>query len=97
MVKCSSDELLTAVDSITTSIENLPRDHQRYRDLLRSWVQIPPGPLFPIVQLRYCFERVLNKYRTNSAGSLLLATKKASYYILEEVSLNTSVTLKHYS
>jgi len=21
--------------------------------LLRSWVQIPPGPLFPVVQLRY--------------------------------------------
>jgi hypothetical protein len=23
---------------------------------LRSWVQIPPGPLFTVVQLRYCFE-----------------------------------------
>jgi hypothetical protein len=66
--------------------------------LLRSWVQIiPPGPFLSVRELRYCFELILNKCRTNSAGSLLLATKNASYYILEEVSLNTSVTLKHYS
>jgi hypothetical protein len=65
--------------------------------VLRSWVQIPPGPFLSVRELRYCFELILNKCRTNSAGSLHLATKKASYYILEEVSLNTSVTLKHYS
>ena len=35
--------------------------------MLRSWVQIPPGPLFPVVQLRYCFEFIFGKCRTNSA------------------------------
>jgi hypothetical protein len=23
---------------------------------LRSWVQLPPGPFLPVVQIRYCFE-----------------------------------------
>jgi hypothetical protein len=26
---------------------------ERAADDLRPWVQLPPGPLFPIVQLRY--------------------------------------------
>jgi hypothetical protein len=25
-------------------------------DLLRSWVQIPPGPLFTVLEIRYCSE-----------------------------------------
>jgi hypothetical protein len=28
-------------------------------DWLRSWVQIPPGPSFPVVQIRYWFEIIL--------------------------------------
>jgi hypothetical protein len=35
---------------------------------LRSWVQIPPGPLFPVVQLRYYFELNLDDCQTNSAA-----------------------------
>jgi hypothetical protein len=35
--------------------------------LLRSWVQIiPPGPLFTVVQVRYCFELVFDSCRTKS-------------------------------
>jgi hypothetical protein len=44
--------------------------------LLRSWVQIPPGPSFPVVQLRYWFERVLNKCRTNSAATHIEDTQR---------------------
>ena len=32
--------------------------------MLRSWVQIPPGPLLSVVQLLYCFERVFDECRT---------------------------------
>jgi hypothetical protein len=30
-----------------------------YPNWLRSWVQIPPGPSFPVVQIRYWFEVIL--------------------------------------
>jgi hypothetical protein len=29
--------------------------------LLRSWVQLPPGPSFPVVQIRHYFELVFGK------------------------------------
>jgi len=33
---------------------------------LRSWVQIiPPGPFFPVVQLRYYFRFIVGGCRTN--------------------------------
>jgi hypothetical protein len=36
--------------------------------LLRSWVQIiPPCPFLNVRKLRYCFELVLDYWRTNSA------------------------------
>jgi hypothetical protein len=39
--------------------------------LLRSWVHsIPPGPLFPVVQLRHCFEFILDNCRTDSLASM---------------------------
>jgi hypothetical protein len=38
---------------------------------LRSWVQIPPGPSFPVVQLRNYFEIVLGSFRTNPAAMAL--------------------------
>ena len=31
---------------------------------LRSWVQIPPGPLLTVLELRYYFELVLGSCRT---------------------------------
>ena len=31
---------------------------------LRSWVQLPPGPFLPVVQLRYCFELDFGDCRT---------------------------------
>ena len=34
--------------------------------LLRSWVQIPPGPLLPVVQIRHCFELVSKSCRTKT-------------------------------
>ncbi|MDQ3851882.1 MAG: hypothetical protein M3299_03495, partial [Thermoproteota archaeon] len=45
---------------------------------LRSWVQIPPGPLFPVVQLRYWIEIVLGNCPTKpeEKGS----SDKAVYY-----------------
>jgi hypothetical protein len=36
--------------------------------VLRSWVQIPPGPFLPVVQLRYWFEIVFDNCRTNSTA-----------------------------
>ncbi|HJY10905.1 MAG TPA: hypothetical protein VJ250_08125, partial [Nitrososphaeraceae archaeon] len=37
---------------------------------LRSWVQIhPPGPLFPVSEIRYCSELDFNNCQTNSAAS----------------------------
>jgi hypothetical protein len=36
--------------------------------LLRSWVQIPPGPFLSVVQIRYCSEIDFNNCRTNSAA-----------------------------
>jgi hypothetical protein len=36
--------------------------------LLRSWVQIPPGPLLSVLEIRYCFELDFGKCRTNSAA-----------------------------
>ena len=41
---------------------------QRLGSRLRSWVQIPPGPLLSVVQVRYWFELILNTWRTNSAA-----------------------------
>jgi hypothetical protein len=39
------------------------------RRVLRSWVQIlPPGPLFPVVQIRYWNELGFSDCRTNSAA-----------------------------
>ena len=38
--------------------------------LLRSWVQIPPGPLFPVVQIRYWFELVFGYCPTKSLASI---------------------------
>ena len=35
---------------------------------LRSWVQIPPGPSFPVVQLRYWFKLIFDECRTNSTA-----------------------------
>ena len=32
---------------------------------LRSWVQIPPGPLLLVLEIRYCFKRDFNDCRTN--------------------------------
>jgi hypothetical protein len=32
---------------------------------LRSWVQLPPGPFLPALEIRYCFEFNLGKCRTN--------------------------------
>ena len=39
-------------------------------DWLRSWVQLPPGPFLPVVQLRYCFELDFGKCRTKSLALL---------------------------
>jgi hypothetical protein len=36
--------------------------------VLRSWVQIPPGPFLSVVQLRYWIEFILDYWRTNSAA-----------------------------
>jgi hypothetical protein len=42
---------------------------------IRSWVQSsPPFPSFAVVQLRYCFELVLDYWRINSAAILVLET-----------------------
>jgi hypothetical protein len=30
-----------------------------------AWVQLPPGPSFPVVQLRYYFELIFDECRTN--------------------------------
>jgi hypothetical protein len=38
---------------------------------LRSWVQIPPGPLFNVMKLRYYFEFILISWRTNSAALVM--------------------------
>jgi hypothetical protein len=42
-------------------------NEQRPESRLRSWVQIPPGPLFTVVQLRHCFEFNFGKCRTKSS------------------------------
>jgi hypothetical protein len=39
--------------------------------LLRSWVQIPPGPFLSVVQLRYYFEFNLDNCRTKLTIVLL--------------------------
>jgi hypothetical protein len=36
--------------------------------LLRSWVQIPPGPFFPVIEIRHCFEIVFGSCRTDSVA-----------------------------
>src|SRR5918992_3903932 len=33
--------------------ELMELENREYVDWLRSWVQIPPGPLLPVVQIRY--------------------------------------------
>jgi hypothetical protein len=37
-------------------------------DGLRSWVQIPPGPLFPVLEIQYYSEFDLGNCPTNSAA-----------------------------
>jgi hypothetical protein len=36
--------------------------------LLRSWVQIPPGPLLSVLELRYGLSSILDDCRTNIAA-----------------------------
>jgi hypothetical protein len=40
----------------------------KYASWLRSWVQIPPGPLFTALEIRYCFEIDFNDCRTKLAA-----------------------------
>ena len=47
--------------------------YQRYKSLLRpsllrSWVQLPPGPFLSVVQLRYYFELISWRCRTKSTA-----------------------------
>jgi hypothetical protein len=42
--------------------------------MLRSWVQILPGPFLRVVQLRYCFELVLIVVGQNPLATLVLET-----------------------
>jgi hypothetical protein len=44
--------------------------------LLRSWVQIPPGPFLSVVQLRHYFEFNLDSCRTNLAATRMEKNEK---------------------
>ena len=37
-------------------LDNRYSSTEKGTDELRSWVQLPPGPFLPVVQIRYCFE-----------------------------------------
>ena len=39
-------------------------------ELLRSWVQLPPGPFLPVVQLRYWIELDFNNCRTKTSSEI---------------------------
>jgi hypothetical protein len=56
--------------------------------MLRSWVQIPPGPFLTVVQIRYCYELYFNNCRTKS-----LAMPIELYFTLQG-DLRTSQTLQ---
>jgi hypothetical protein len=45
-----------------------PLDRHGLRKQLRSWVQIPPGPLFTVLELRYWVEFDFNNCQTDSAA-----------------------------
>ena len=56
--------------------------------MLRSWVQIPPGPSLSVVQLRYWFEIVLR-----SCGQKSIEMVMELYFTLQD-ELRTSQTLQ---
>ena len=44
--------------------------------VLRSWVQIPPGPFLPVLEIRYCFELDFNNCWTDSAADEIIKYAK---------------------
>ena len=50
----------------TASLKEATNGLEKAVALLRSWVQIPPGPFLSVRGLRYCFELVLGSCRTKS-------------------------------
>jgi hypothetical protein len=54
--------------------------------LLRSWVQIPPGPFLSVLEIRYYFEIVFGYCRTNSAA-MPLTDKRVRWYVLTYIRL----------
>jgi hypothetical protein len=45
-------------------LDNRYSSPEKGTDELRSWVQLPPGPFFTVVQLRYYFECIFGHCRT---------------------------------
>ena len=55
------------------------------RVLLRSWVQIPPGPFLSVVQLRYWFEFIFGYGRTKALAMLALETPYISGNVFSSI------------
>src|SRR5919106_1814321 len=59
-------------------------EHDLRKSWLRSWVQLPPGPYLPVLELRYYFEFDFNNCRTNLAAIpilLLVDTLSTSIFV----------------
>ena len=66
------------------------KDNIKAPDKLRSWVQIiPPGPLFPVVQIRYCFEFNFNNCRTKSLAMYCCSPTTISNILLNNLAIVT--------
>src|SRR5829696_5216357 len=59
---------LEALSSFPFSLDR-KKGLSSFMALLRSWVQIPPGPFLSVTKLRYCIEIVFSFCRTNWAAT----------------------------
>jgi hypothetical protein len=64
------DPTEVAIQKMIDASQRMLKVNSQGEDLgrMRSWVQLPPGPLLPVVQLRHWFEFNLDNCRTNSAA-----------------------------
>ena len=61
------DPTEVAIQKMIDASQRMLKVNSQGEDLgrIRSWVQLPPGPLLPVVQLRHWFEFNLDNCRTN--------------------------------
>ena len=64
-------------NDIIHQISTIAKRPQKAAKVLRSWVQLPPGPFLSVVQIRHYFELDFNNCRTNSAAMPMSYTSDA--------------------